>query len=371
MFLYDVLEYNSASLGLGTETLLDPNGHDFPAGWRSNADDFWGLELPLPAREYDPVVGHELIVDLINHSPQKVTLLVMGAQTDVALAIMNDPDIVGNIANIVIMGGAFTIGGNLNEGPDLTSNTVAEWNMYIDPQAAKYVFNSGAPLSIVPLDAIQYYVQSKDIDEIKTIDDPGVNYVTQMWNQQWGWSNGAGFFIWDTITATAITNPENFSWVYDGVDVITEPGDFQGQTITLNNGARNIRYAVTADYDAILDQIIKTFREESTANGSQSLINELAGTWEGFTGNYHITFFLDEACELNEKCGTFEIPEFSLTGDIIFVNINGNMYEFKVTNTSSGQAGNDYEYLLLLDDGTLKYHTEGSNVTSEAILYRK
>jgi hypothetical protein len=74
---------------------------------------------------------------------------------------------------------------------------------------------------------------------------------------------------------------------------------------------------------------------------------------------------------LNVKCGTFEIPEFSLTGDVTFVDVDGNVYEFKATNLSSGQPGNDYEYLQLLDDGTLFYSTTGSGVTSEAILVRK
>jgi inosine-uridine nucleoside N-ribohydrolase len=371
VFLYEVLGDHDVALGLGSETPLDPNGHEFPAEWRSSADDFWGLELPATNSTYEPAVGHELIIDLVNLSPKKVTLLVMGAQTDVALALMDDPGIADNIASIVIMGGAFNIRGNLNEGQESATNVTAEWNMYVDPQAAKVVFNSGVPLSIVPLDAVQYYVQSKDVNAMNTIDGPGVKYVAQMWDQQWGWSNGAGFFIWDTITATAVTNPENFTWVYDGVDVITEPGDFQGQTRALNNGMRNIRYAVSADYDAILDQLFNIYRGETTAVESDILISELEGTWEGFNGDFHITFILNASCNLNEKCGTFEIPEFSLTGDVAFVNITGNAYEFKVSNTSSGQPGNEYEYLQLLDDGTIKYSTTNLNVTSEAILHRK
>ncbi|MCK4829771.1 hypothetical protein KA005_79335, partial [bacterium] len=116
-------------------------------------------------------------------------------------------------------------------------------------------------LSIVPLDAIQYYLPEEDVNTINTINDPAVNYVAQMWNRQF--DNLGPFFIWDTITATAVTNPENFYWTYDGVDVITEVGDFQGQTITLNNGATHTRFATDADYDAILDQLFETFRGET------------------------------------------------------------------------------------------------------------
>jgi inosine-uridine nucleoside N-ribohydrolase len=377
IFLFDVLKYKGTAIALGTNDRMDPNSHEFPAEWRSGADNFWGLALPEQVTEFDTAVGPELIIELVNNSPEKVTLIAMASMIDIALALQQDPGIIDNIANIVIMGGAFTMRGNLDEGPEWTSNEVAEWNMYIDALAAKYVFNSGVPLSIVPLDGIQYLVQSKDIDVINTINDPGVNYVAQMWNQQYGWSGGAGFLIWDTITATAVTNPENFDWTYDGVDVIADPGDFQGQTIALNNGAQHTRYATGANYDAILDQLFEIFWGETalgppaTAVSSDLIITELAGTWEGFTGDFHITFVLEPECTLNEKCGTFEIPEFSLSGDVAIVAVNGNMYEFKTTNLSSGQPSNNYEYLLIQDDGTLFYSTTDSGATSEAVLYRK
>ncbi len=376
VFLYDVLDYDSAALGIGTEDAMDPNSHEFPSAWRDVADDFWGLELPAKTVEYEAVVGYELIIELVNNSPEKVTIIAMASMMDIALAIQEDSGIIDNIAHIVIMGGAFTLPGNLDEGPEPTTNEVAEWNMYVDAEAAKFVFNSGVPLTIVPLDAIQYLVPQEDVNIINTINGPGVDYVAQMWNQQYGWSGGEGFLIWDTITAVAITNPEYFYFTYDGVDVITEPGDFQGQTIALNNGAPHTRFATGADYDAILDQIFEIFRGEdapapSDDGESDFSITELGGTWEGFTGNFTITFYLKSECKLNDKCGTFEIPEFSLTGDITFVNMDGNKYEFKASNISNGQSGNEYEYLEILGDGTLKYFTSDGSSTSETILEKK
>jgi hypothetical protein len=270
------------------------------------------------------------------------------------------------------MGGAFTIPGNLDEGPEPTNNKVAEWNMYIDALAAKYLFNSGVPLSIVPLDAIQYLVSAKDVATLRTIRGPDVDYVTQQWEQQYGWSNDVGFLIWDTITATAVTNPENFHWIYDGVDVIAETGDFQGQTIALNNGAQHTRYATGADYEAVLDQLFEVFRERSSLTPyEEDPIIELAGTWEGFTGAFHITFTFSPACQLNEKCGTFEIPEFSLTGDVAFVEVDGDKYVFETYNLSSGQSFDLYEYLQTQEDGRLYYSSTGDGERSEAILYRK
>jgi pyrimidine-specific ribonucleoside hydrolase len=368
-FLYDVLDYDSVTLGLGSETPLDPNGHSFPSEWRALADNFWGLQLPGNSTRAHPMEGYKLIVNLINASPKKVTLLVMGAQTDLALAIRDDPAIVDNIANIVIMGGAFNVSGNLSEGPEYTDNIAAEWNMYVDPLAADTVMRSGAPISIIPLDAVQYLVRSTDMDTIKDINDPGVSFVAQMWAEQWGWSDARGFLIWDTITATAVTNPENFTWIVDGVEVITEPGNTQGQTLPLNNNDRTIRYAVGANYASIMELIFTVFRGETDAIKNNIKITDLAGTWKGDTGAFHIRFTLNPLCMLMQPCGTFEIPEFSMTGDVTIVNIDKDIYEFKVSNVSTGQGGNEYEYLQVLGTDSLKYHTEGGGTINEAILY--
>lgn len=372
VFLFDVLQQKDTAVALGTDERMDPNSHEFPEEWRGLADDFWGLTLPEQVTEFETAYGPDLIVELVNNSPEKVTLIGMASMIDIALALKQDPDIIDNIRHVVIMGGAFTMPGNLDEGPEPTNNKVAEWNMYIDSEAAKYLFNSGVPLSIVPLDGIQYLVQPEDIETIKTIKDPGVEYVAQLWEKQYGWSNGVGFLIWDTITVTAVTNPENFYWTYDGVDVIAEPGDFQGQTIGLNNGAQHTRYATGADYEAILNQLFEVFRGETTFDTPEDFtFTELVGTWEGYSGGFHITFTFSPACELHEICGTFEIPEFSLSGDVTFVDVEGNKYVFETSNLSSGQTFDNYEYLQLQEDGTIFYSTTSEGVTSEAILYRK
>jgi pyrimidine-specific ribonucleoside hydrolase len=374
-FLYDILDSQQTALALGSDEHMDPNWHDFPASWRPSADNFWDLTLPSPVSEFEVASGPEMIVQLVNNSPAKVTLVGMASMIDIALALQMDPGIIDNIAHVVIMGGAFTVPGNLNDDPTIMDNTVAEWNMWIDAEAARYLFNSGVRVSIVPLDATQYLVQPQEVDRMYSIDDPGVNYVAQAWGMQRGW--WGEFLIWDTIAIVAITNPELFDWTYDGVDVITEPGPTQGQTISLNNGATHIRYATGADYDAIMEQIFETMGGVSHATEGESSwvtvegnsIAGLGGTWEGDTAAFHIIFNLDPVCELNFVCGNFEIPDFTLTGDVTFINIDGDILQFSATNMSNGATSEDlYEYLQILEDGTLKYVTIGPEGGNEAIL---
>ena len=107
------------------------------------------------------------------------------------------------------------------------------------------------------------------------------------------------------------------------------------------------------------------------AVSSEEMITSLGGTWEGYTGYFHITFTIEPECRLNQICGTFEIHEFSLTGDVTFVAIKDNLYEFKASNLSAQVEPAEYEYLELREDGKLNYVTQGSSQTSQAVLDKK
>jgi len=261
VFLYDVLDSDNTAIAVGAEKPIDPINNEFPASWRSSADNFWGLDLPAKTSDHDTAIGYELIIDLVKNSPDKLTILITGAQTDMALALQEDASIADNISQIVIMGGAFNVGGNLFDGSGSGNNKVAEWNIFVDPLAAKIVFNSGIPLSIVPLDGSDdFMINAIQHAKIRDIDDPALQVLSQLWEQQLNWWGGGGFKIWDIVAAAALTNPEYFTWTYDGVDVIAEAGDLHGQTIVLNNGSQITRYASDTDFNKVRDIIFEVFQ---------------------------------------------------------------------------------------------------------------
>jgi inosine-uridine nucleoside N-ribohydrolase len=203
-----------------------------------------------------------MLIDLVQGSDQKVTLLVTGAQTDVALALEEDPTIADNIAQIVIMGGAFNVKGNLYQPSGKDQNNSAEWNIFVDPLAAKQVFASGIPLTIVPLDGSDGFVMRwADHARIQDSGDPVLRVLTGLWEMvlnQWG----DEFRIWDIVAATALTNPEHFEWVYDGVDVVAEPGPEHGKTYQLGNSSNNARFAAKGNYLGIRKQVFTTLLGE-------------------------------------------------------------------------------------------------------------
>lgn len=86
----------------------------------------------------------QFIVSMIMAHPGEITLVPVGPLTNIALALLLEPRIVQNVAEVVIMGGAATVNGNVNPA--------AEANIYNDPHAADLVFTAGWPLTMVGLD---------------------------------------------------------------------------------------------------------------------------------------------------------------------------------------------------------------------------
>ena len=252
MFLQEVLGLEDIPLAVGSDIPLDPAGYEFPADWRTEANRFWGIELPVSRAQVDGREGYQLIIDLANASPKKVTILATGALTDVALALRHDPQIKEKIERIVIMGGAFNVSGNINGMAGDASNSVAEWNIFVDALAAKEVFNAGIPLTIVPLDGSDsFWITSDFTDQFMNSQDAETQFISTLWqtaSAKWG----GDFLLWDILAAVAVTDPQYFTWEYGNFDVISDIGDQYGQTIVIDHSNKLNAFASNYDRDGLL-----------------------------------------------------------------------------------------------------------------------
>jgi purine nucleosidase len=103
-----------------------------------------GADLPSPTLPLSPIHAVDALIDHLRaHPPGTLTLCALGPLTNLALALLKAPDIAPRIREIVLMGGA------IGEG-NITPS--AEFNIYVDPHAAKLVFESGIPLVMHGLD---------------------------------------------------------------------------------------------------------------------------------------------------------------------------------------------------------------------------
>ncbi|AXC51127.1 nucleoside hydrolase [Paracoccus suum] len=104
-----------------------------------------GIELRPPRQPLAEGHAVDFIIDTLRREPAgTVTLVAVGPLTNVATAFDRAPDIIPRVAEVVIMGGAYFEVGNVTPA--------AEFNIYVDPEAADLVFRAGVPLTIMPLD---------------------------------------------------------------------------------------------------------------------------------------------------------------------------------------------------------------------------
>jgi purine nucleosidase len=108
-------------------------------------DGLGGLALPMPAVASRPEHGVDFLIQTLRRAaPNGVTLCALGPLTNIAVALVMAPDIAAGIAEIVLMGGAARLPGNITP--------VAEFNIHVDPHAAALVFDSGVPITMAPLE---------------------------------------------------------------------------------------------------------------------------------------------------------------------------------------------------------------------------
>lgn len=102
------------------------------------------IGLPLAGRSPNPGEAVDVISSTINQHPREITLVTLGPLTNVATALMREPTLASKVAGCVIMGGT-------GQGPgNVTDN--AEYNIWVDPEAARVVFDSGMPIKLVGWD---------------------------------------------------------------------------------------------------------------------------------------------------------------------------------------------------------------------------
>jgi purine nucleosidase len=103
------------------------------------------LLLPEPTMPLQAQHGVDFLVETLRSAgPGAVTLCALGPLTNIAMALVKEPDIIGKVRELVVMGGAGFELGNVTPA--------AEFNIHVDPHAAAIVIHSGIPITMIPLD---------------------------------------------------------------------------------------------------------------------------------------------------------------------------------------------------------------------------
>lgn len=168
-------------------------------------DGMGDVGLPLYGREPAPGHAADVLVDRIDASPGELTLVALGPLTNVALALLKDPSVANKVKSCVVMGGTGRGPGNVTP--------VAEYNIWVDPEAAAIVFGSGMPLTMVGWDiSCEHAVfDADDSARLRAVGTPLAGFCVDIQATLDAWAKEntllAGFDLPDPITMAVALDP--------------------------------------------------------------------------------------------------------------------------------------------------------------------
>lgn len=165
----------------------------FTHGADGQAENF----LPEPAMPLAEEHAVDLIIRLVRENPGEVTILCTGPMSNLAMALVKEPGLAGQIAGVVAISGMFGL--NRYAFQNATGDTPqSEWNVYVDPEAAKIVYESGVPLVALGLDVATHFdvnFSQEDIAAFAASPRPEARFLTQAIR----FAAGRGFEAYTTI----------------------------------------------------------------------------------------------------------------------------------------------------------------------------
>ncbi len=223
-----------------------------------------GLDGPaLPEPGFAPLdcTAVELMAKILRESPEAVTLVATGPQTNVALLLNSHPELHAKIARIVIMGGAMGLG---NWTP------AAEFNIFVDPEAAEIVFQSGIPVVMAGLDVThRAQIMAEDIERFRRIGNPVAATVAELLDffmeyhktEKWGFQ---GAPLHDPCTIAWLLKPAIFTTVDCWVGIETQGKYTQGMTVVdyyfLTGNTPNTTVMTDIDREAFVDLLAERLK---------------------------------------------------------------------------------------------------------------
>ncbi|KAM3355666.1 putative uridine nucleosidase 2 [Capsicum chinense] len=228
------------------------------------ADGLGNQNFPAPNGKPIEQNAAGFLVQQASLHPGKVTVVALGPLTNVALAIQSDPAFVKNIGQIVVLGGAFSVNGNVNPA--------AEANIFGDPDAADVVFTSGADVLAVGINVThQVVLTDSDRDELAKSNGKFAKYLDKILGVYFDYHHDAystkGVYLHDPTALLAAVDPSLITYT-EGVVRVQTIGITRGLTLFYNKQKRfaevtewsdkpSVKVAVTVDAPKVLKLVME------------------------------------------------------------------------------------------------------------------
>ncbi|NMP22777.1 nucleoside hydrolase [Sulfobacillus harzensis] len=184
-----------------------------------------------PLEPVDAPHGLQLMADAFRESPEPIDIIATGPQTNVAAFLIGFPQWRSRIASVTFMGGSLN-GGNVTP--------TAEFNIFVDPDAAHYVVQSGIPTRMVGLDVThQALLHPGQLTRFLTLRPPLGEMLYGLFSffgRHEPNAGADGMPIHDVLSVAALIHPEFFRWMKTPLGVERQDGERLGQTIPASSG---------------------------------------------------------------------------------------------------------------------------------------
>ncbi len=249
---------------LGQEAPL--GGHaEFPEIWRKGADAPVGTQAVQHAPQKEPAA--EYLAARLRQHGRPFRILALGPLTNLGEALERTPEGLRDI-EVTIMGGALYTPGNLGDGGYFqTDNKTAEWNFYVDPAAAKRVFESGAKIRLIPLDATnQVQIDAAPMKALRKARTPLGKYVSAILKQHRDQIREGIYFAWDPLAAVAMIEPGVVEERPRAIDV-RQAAPEEGRTAEMTGYPPNASVALSADAEGFRKIFLRAFTRAGSPGG--------------------------------------------------------------------------------------------------------
>ncbi|MBS3918566.1 MAG: nucleoside hydrolase [Deltaproteobacteria bacterium] len=201
----------------------------------------WWLSYPRHASE--------LILKMAHQYPNEITLIAVGPLTNLALALKQDPAGMKKLKELAIMGGSVRTRGNVTP--------YAEFNIFSDPLAAQIVFESGLPITLVPLDVTHQVFLTPDWMEerVKPIGNAFSQFVIEAtgYDTEAHWfKNRDAIFLHDPLAVAAVIEPKLVKTEKLPLQVETKEGKYYGKITEFKDGPK-IEVGLGVDAERFLE----------------------------------------------------------------------------------------------------------------------
>jgi purine nucleosidase len=238
----------------------------FPSDWRAAPYVIDALPIlndsdaPLVDRQGE--AGHEFLARKLRES-SRVTVLVTGPLTNLAASLDADPTLAQHIEEVVWMGGAINVPGNVRT---YEHDGSAEWNAFWDPPAVARLWQTDIPITIFPLDATNHVPVSMEF--LLRLARERKNPVADLAGQSWATTVGVipayeyAYYMWDTL-ATGYLGAPHLVTFRNVRTAVTVTGPSAGSIREVTDGGRVIRAAESVNVPRFHEYVLELFRNAS------------------------------------------------------------------------------------------------------------